>query len=434
MVQTLISPFIRMFFMFSAIGWVSFGALHAQKKSNEPSPEVYVKTDYEPKLLNMKDLYADIAYPAEHFEAGKEGTVYFKILLDENGRYLKHLVLKSSDSLFTAAAEKNLKKVIFTPATVNQKPVKHWVTYPIHFKKEFAVKLEASNRINPKTGKPEGWWTYPSRSSVNSFDEVLLVHYTENDTLFKGKKYRGAMLLFEGTYMAPNDTLIRQGVFTFFTNEGKKREEGVYTEGERQGIWKTYYENGNIESSVTYERGKKEGESLHYFENGLMCRKAYYNGNMREGVLMKYAEKGTPILKIFYSKDIPEKVLKYNEEGAESEEDASPYIDRMPEFKGGYKAFGKFLEQNIQYPAEANLHGITGRVFVQFTVNKDGSISVPEVVKGIGYGCDEEAVRVIAMTNGMWEPGRIEGELIKVRFTQPISFIIEDWVVGPIIR
>ena len=96
----------------------------------------------------------------------------------------------------------------------------------------------------------------------------------------------------------------------------------------------------------------------------------------------------------------------------------------MPEFPGGEQAMMKFVAENVQYPEEAKEKEISGRVLVGFIVEKDGSISETEVVKGIGGGCDEEAVRVVkAMPK--WKPGMDKGKPVRVHYMLPLIFKLQ---------
>ena len=98
-------------------------------------------------------------------------------------------------------------------------------------------------------------------------------------------------------------------------------------------------------------------------------------------------------------------------------------VDVMPEFPGGVNALISHVGQNVIYPAEAMEKEIQGRVFVGFVVEKDGSISNVKVLKGIGSGCDEEAVRVIS-SMPKWKPGKLKGKPVRVSYQIPISFQI----------
>ena len=96
----------------------------------------------------------------------------------------------------------------------------------------------------------------------------------------------------------------------------------------------------------------------------------------------------------------------------------------MPEFPGGDQAMMQFVADNVKYPQEAIDKEISGRVMVGFVVEKDGSISDVKVVKGIGGGCDEEAVRVVkAMPK--WKPGMDKGKPVRVSYMMPFSFKLQ---------
>jgi protein TonB len=91
-------------------------------------------------------------------------------------------------------------------------------------------------------------------------------------------------------------------------------------------------------------------------------------------------------------------------------------VDVQPEFPGGYKALGKYVDgrNNHEYPKEARKNKIEGKVVVQFIINEDGTCSDFEVVKGIGYGCDEAAVEAFKKMP-KWKPGLVNGKPVKVR-------------------
>jgi TonB family protein len=101
--------------------------------------------------------------------------------------------------------------------------------------------------------------------------------------------------------------------------------------------------------------------------------------------------------------------------------------DQVPEFPGGLDAFFKFLGKNIRYPANARENGTQGRIIISFVVEKDGSLTDVKVVKGIGDGCDEEAVRVIKMSP-KWNPGVQDGKPVRVKYSVPIAFAIDNSV------
>ena len=96
-------------------------------------------------------------------------------------------------------------------------------------------------------------------------------------------------------------------------------------------------------------------------------------------------------------------------------------VEDQPEPPGGMGAFMGYLAKNIKYPAQAKRLDIQGRVFVQFVVSKTGELTDIKVVKGIGGGCDEEAVRVLQAAP-KWKPGKQRGRPVKVNMTIPVRF------------
>ena len=99
-------------------------------------------------------------------------------------------------------------------------------------------------------------------------------------------------------------------------------------------------------------------------------------------------------------------------------------IEVMPEFPGGMEAMMKYLSENLKYPEQAKEKNTQGRVLVSFVVEKDGSISNVKVARGIGNGCDEEAVRVISAMP-KWKAGKHNGKKVRVSFAIPISFKLQ---------
>lgn len=99
-------------------------------------------------------------------------------------------------------------------------------------------------------------------------------------------------------------------------------------------------------------------------------------------------------------------------------------VEQQPEFPGGTAALRAFLERNLKYPPEAARAGVSGRVYLSFVVGVDGRISDVAVTKGLGFGCDEEALRVVK-TMPRWTPGKQSGRAVKARFNLPLVFALE---------
>lgn len=96
-------------------------------------------------------------------------------------------------------------------------------------------------------------------------------------------------------------------------------------------------------------------------------------------------------------------------------------VEKQPEFPGGFGAIREYLMTNIPYPPAARSAKIKGRVFVSFVVERDGYLTHVNTLTGLGYGCDEEAVRVIkAMPR--WTPGSQSGRALRVKYNLPVLF------------
>jgi len=92
-----------------------------------------------------------------------------------------------------------------------------------------------------------------------------------------------------------------------------------------------------------------------------------------------------------------------------------------PEFPGGKKALMRYIRESVRYPEAAKKAGVTGRVFASFVIDTVGQVSQVQILKGLGYGCDEEAVQIVS---GLprWKPGTQSGRVVAVKYNLPIDF------------
>jgi periplasmic protein TonB len=100
-------------------------------------------------------------------------------------------------------------------------------------------------------------------------------------------------------------------------------------------------------------------------------------------------------------------------------------VEQMPDFQGGMLALTQYLSKNLRYPRQAQNQHIMGKVYVAFVVGKDGNIYDVKVLKGIGYGCDEEAIRVVS-SMPRWIAGKQNGKPVAVRYNLPIVFKMQE--------
>ncbi|MBJ7429150.1 MAG: energy transducer TonB [Bacteroidia bacterium] len=106
---------------------------------------------------------------------------------------------------------------------------------------------------------------------------------------------------------------------------------------------------------------------------------------------------------------------------ADSTEEVLIEAEQMPSFIGGEDSLYSFLRQRLVYPQLAKENGIEGKVIVRFIVEKNGKLTNIEVLRKMGWGCDEEAIRILKLSPN-WIPGKMRGKAVRVKYTLPINF------------
>ncbi len=184
--------------------------------------------------------------------------------------------------------------------------------------------------------------------------------------------------------------------------------------------------------------------------NVLLVNRFFYPSLILNRIHMIYATQKTPwyryvlIVPVFASLFLVFSCQEENEmaklddlaqqyEDAETQEERSALSDAdevfmvvedQPNPEGGLESFYRYVAENMQYPTIARQAGTEGKVFVQFVVDKDGTLTDARAIRGIGDGCDEEAVRVISEAPA-WNPGKQRGKFVKVRMVIPITFKLD---------
>ena len=147
-------------------------------------------------------------------------------------------------------------------------------------------------------------------------------------------------------------------------------------------------------------------------------------------ILQKEAvENKAAISNVTYEKgtdDVSAPIATANVKTEITEEPEKPFIivEQMPQYPGGEKEMMKFIKNNLRYPSAAIDAGISGTVTVNFEVGRDGKISRIKVIRGIGGGCDEEAVRILEKMPA-WSPGKQGGMAVLVSYTVPFKFVLQ---------
>ena len=231
-------------------------------------------------------------------------------------------------------------------------------------------------------------------------------------------------------------------VITFYGN-GEKESEVAYVSGHKEGLATYYHSNKTVAKKVRNEMvdkkvktivleinddtGKalldKNGTGVYEYKDkkGRLCREEYLNG-IKHGEWRSYNTADDEVYISEYNEGKFVKGKTIEPSGKVVEYDVE---EKLPAFPGGTPAFGRFVGKNMRYPAEAKQKNIQGRVFISFVVEKDGAITDAKVLRGIGGGCDEEALRVINLSP-KWEPGIQRGKAVRVSYTIPLFFQLQQ--------
>lgn len=102
------------------------------------------------------------------------------------------------------------------------------------------------------------------------------------------------------------------------------------------------------------------------------------------------------------------------------EKDWFTFVEEEAQFTKG--DLNTFIASQIEYPSDARERKIQGKVFVTFVVDTVGKVSEVKLARGLGYGCDEEALNAVEATSGFWIPARNHGKRVKVKMTIPVEF------------
>ena len=229
---------------------------------------------------------------------------------------------------------------------------------------------------------------------------------------------------------------VREGEAKFYYEDGALKEERLYVNGRVAGLVKVYYPNGKLRELINIEDGKREGPTSLFDEDGKYIKDIMYENGIQ------VVKKENPYITQEPKKEVAEnkveipaapnnykKEKKQNyelppppQEKEDMENDPAVYrtVEVMPEPVGGYDA----IKKKLIYPKLAKENGIQGTVEVQIVVDNFGEVTSAEVVKGIGYGCDE--VARIAVYYTKFKPGLLKGKPVKVQMTVPIEFKIFD--------
>jgi len=235
------------------------------------------------------------------------------------------------------------------------------------------------------------------------------------------------------------------GEYKEYFENGNLKEVGISEKSREVGKWESFYPDGKPQRII--EHSKKDGDISKYLEfdfkildywdstgvqtvvNGKGHYKHYF---FKNDVLEKVEGEVVNGLPDYVWKGYSNGILSYSENFSQgsflngiSYNQGNIYryevLSESAMYPGGIEKLYKFLNSNIKYPKIARRRGISGKVFVQFVVNIDGSLSDVKIIKGVHESLDEESLRLVhSMPN--WVPGKLRGRVVKSKFILPLTY------------
>jgi TonB family protein len=205
-------------------------------------------------------------------------------------------------------------------------------------------------------------------------------------------------------YVLKSDQKIKHGIYQMLGYKNGIIIDGYFLEGQKDSIWQEYYWNLKQKSKGAYTKDNKIGIWEYYSYNGEMDQKFDHTKNELIFDASLEKQKQTEFLVVNGADTIRTK------------------LEHGPIFIGGSALRLDALNNNLKFPLEAMERRLSGTVLISFIVGKDGKTTNHKVKKGIGHGCDEEALRVVQLIPNDWIPGQLDGQLVNVEYIQPVGF------------
>ena len=247
------------------------------------------------------------------------------------------------------------------------------------------------------TVEPRDAFSY--RISIPKGEHLYIRHYlVSND-----------YLLLEGTFLRLGRTLINDGPYKSFYENGKTESEGNYAKDRRVGLWKTYYSNGQQADEEFYQPGK----IMYHQHWDSVGNPSLTNGTGKFIAGAQHIEVIDSLLFSLFSID------------SLSSDSIYTVVEKKADYIGGMNEFYADVKKDLNYPKLARQYLVAGRVFVEFVIDKTGKMHDAKVTSGIGGGCDEAALEAVKKRI-KWIPGKIRGKAVSQRMSLPIDFNLKD--------
>jgi TonB family protein len=285
--------------------------------------------------------------------------------------------MTNEDKIATSAGNADYVRIIYPPDSTFDKDLYIVRDFYINGKPKLIAKSYSKTQNLKLQGSYIDYFPNGRKKSMKSYEKGRLVddaaEYYPNGKLYCLKKYS---LKNEVTLLECRDTI------------------GNILAKNSKGKWIIYDDDFKFLAKGSVENGRQEGEWTGIEINGDKRKGIFHNGVYTSGNLF-----------------VDNKKIYGSE------------IEVLPSFKDGDLGFVRFIAQMIHYPSMARRYDVQGRVIVSFVIEVDGSLNDIKVVKGIGGGCDEEAVRAIKLSP-RWTPGTINGMPVRVKYNVPVQFVV----------
>ena len=210
----------------------------------------------------------------------------------------------------------------------------------------------------------------------------------------------------EDYYVLKSDPNIKHGRYRVYGYKKALLVNGYYKNGEKDSLWTTYYWGGKVmETKGSYSHGKLIGTWDYYTYDGKLDQQYNYDSSKVVFARVKEEDANKKVRVISGADTVVEK------------------LDRVPIYIGG-SVMGTKAFSEIRYPAQAKDNGIQGTVMVSFFIDTNGKASHHHVQKGIGGGCDEEALKAVKRIPDNWVPAVVGGKAVTVEWEVPVMFRI----------
>lgn len=279
----------------------------------------------------------------------------------------------------------------------------------------------------------------------NETDEINHKYYrivknyslTQDQYVFKDY-YKSGKLQMVGNSKS-KDHLKHEGIFIFYFENGNKRAVSNYRNSRLEGKQFEWYENGNIQSEIEYPDAQNEpttsdvkinqfwdkdntqtivdGNGYYEFKDNTYSVSGKIKNGVRDGIWKEHTENPT---NSYIEKYENGKFISGIRVDFDKKEHKYYKFETKPNPRNGIEDFYDYIRKNFKHTRESIEFKAEGKIYVQFVVDKTGEIIDPKILKGLGHGLDEEAIRVIR-DYGYWIPGEQRGSKIRCLYTIPIT-------------